>query len=388
MQNKKRKYGTEWKNVTVNEAEVDQMNQIFDRFIAKAPITISDQPLERLEESIQESLLIDPSKDRDQQIESAPLDQTQFVEKEFNYPGNNYPGNKVPSTATPVINTPVIITPVVEKKANTEFFTPNVNSPGYFMPNWIPDQILPTLSVSEQSVYLRLIRLTLGFNRLISDSVGVTRLAEKTNLTAKTIKTSMKALADRGLIRIHRDLSGDPTKGNKYEILIPKNIAVTGVINTPVTITPVIVTPIKRDDHDDPLKEQSSQAGASHHETTIKIYCELTTNKWTPRDDQAYAKVAQIGIEEIRRGIRSTLQRAPKRPKSFAYFVPEILSPSVPNPVNLEMLKKKYRQFIAEIREANIGGRLTLADLVGTLKDRLVQNGLPIDEDLINQALS
>jgi DNA-binding GntR family transcriptional regulator len=86
------------------------------------------------------------------------------------------------------------------------------------MPNWIQDELMPTLEIIEQIVLNRLIRLSLGFNRQITDSVGLTKLAEKCNITQTSLKKAIKSLENRGIIKVHRDLSGSSIGGNKYEM--------------------------------------------------------------------------------------------------------------------------------------------------------------------------
>ncbi|MGB7291574.1 MAG: hypothetical protein WBD99_05340 [Thermodesulfobacteriota bacterium] len=93
-------------------------------------------------------------------------------------------------------------------------------SKAYLMtPQFLFDEVLPTLSPYEQVLLIRLYRLSYGVKRRITDHVGKKSLADKCNMSIAMIKKVLKGLEGRGLIETIPDRSNDPTKGNRYRVL-------------------------------------------------------------------------------------------------------------------------------------------------------------------------
>jgi predicted transcriptional regulator len=67
------------------------------------------------------------------------------------------------------------------------------------LPNHLLDQILKTLDVYDQAVIVRIYRLSRGFGKDRAE-VGVTKLAEATNISEKQIKRCIARLISAGLI--------------------------------------------------------------------------------------------------------------------------------------------------------------------------------------------
>jgi hypothetical protein len=86
------------------------------------------------------------------------------------------------------------------------------------------DDFLPRLQPFEQLVYLRLYRLTVGFNRTTC-TVSHAKLAEKTRLSISTIKRTCSLLESNGYIRTRAVLGGSPSdRGCEFEMLEPAQL--------------------------------------------------------------------------------------------------------------------------------------------------------------------
>jgi hypothetical protein len=75
------------------------------------------------------------------------------------------------------------------------------------IPNHLLDQTLKTLDVYDQSVLLRIYRLSRGFGKDRAE-VGVGKLAEATNISEKQIKRCIARLISAGLISKAKTLDG------------------------------------------------------------------------------------------------------------------------------------------------------------------------------------
>jgi hypothetical protein len=70
---------------------------------------------------------------------------------------------------------------------------------GFF--NEMVDDLLPTLDANEQVLYVRLFRLSYGFNRNYC-TVSQSLLIERTGFSRNTVRTSLQSLAQKGWLRI------------------------------------------------------------------------------------------------------------------------------------------------------------------------------------------
>jgi DNA-binding Lrp family transcriptional regulator len=106
------------------------------------------------------------------------------------------------------------------------------------VPNEIFEDILPTLKTSEQSVLLRLYRLTWGFQK---DTCHVSKgkLAKACNLSPRQVVTCLQALEKRRFIRrVHVDLDNknQSDRGITFQMLLPQ--AARAKISPPANISP------------------------------------------------------------------------------------------------------------------------------------------------------
>lgn len=267
---------------------------------------------------------------------------------------------------------------------------------GYYqIPNYIDDELLPTLNSIEQIVYRRLYRLSYGFNRQTTDSVGLNKLAEKCNLGTTAIKKAIKSLEQRGHIQIHSDNSRDPKGGNKYTVLLKKGISLdatqlrrekTKSSNAPIT---------SHDDHDnDDLKRSSSSKEendeiflSQHYLETKQIYEEVTGNIFNKLDKETYKKIKHIQLPLIEQTIKIVKQRAESKPNSLNYFIKEILNLSDPRSKTRTQQKKQLEKIIKEVQSSYIGSKPSITDICESVKRRCANDGVIYDNDLFNKIL-
>jgi Bacteriophage replication protein O len=92
------------------------------------------------------------------------------------------------------------------------------------IPNEIFEDILPTLRTSEQSILLRLYRLTWGFQK-DTCHVSMGKLGKACNLSARQVTTCIQVLEKRRLIRrVHVDLDNknQHERGVTFQMLLPQ----------------------------------------------------------------------------------------------------------------------------------------------------------------------
>jgi Bacteriophage replication protein O len=92
------------------------------------------------------------------------------------------------------------------------------------IPNEIFEDILPTLRTSEQSILLRLYRLTWGFQK-DTCHVSMGKLGKACNLSARQVTTCVQVLEKRRLIRrVHVDLDNknQHERGVTFQMLLPQ----------------------------------------------------------------------------------------------------------------------------------------------------------------------
>jgi hypothetical protein len=98
--------------------------------------------------------------------------------------------------------------------------------------NEMVDDLLPTLDSNEQVLYIRLFRLSYGFNRNYC-TVSQSLLIERTGFSRNTVRTSLQSLAQKGWLRVadagnrvsttylvilpHDKLTRTPNSGAKYD---------------------------------------------------------------------------------------------------------------------------------------------------------------------------
>jgi hypothetical protein len=92
------------------------------------------------------------------------------------------------------------------------------------IPNQIFEDILPTLRTSEQSILLRLYRLTWGFQK-DTCHVSMGKLGKACNLSARQVTTCIQVLEKRRFIRrVHVDLDNrnQHERGVTFQMLLPQ----------------------------------------------------------------------------------------------------------------------------------------------------------------------
>jgi len=106
------------------------------------------------------------------------------------------------------------------------------------IPNEIFEDILPTLRTSEQSILLRLYRLTWGFQKDICH-VSMGKLGKACNLSSRQVTTCIQVLEKRRLIRrVHVDLDNknQHERGVTFQMLLPQ--AARAKTSAPANISP------------------------------------------------------------------------------------------------------------------------------------------------------
>jgi DNA-binding Lrp family transcriptional regulator len=148
------------------------------------------------------------------------------------------------------------------------------------IPNEIFEDILPTLRTSEQSILLRLYRLTWGFQK-DTCHVSMGKLGKACNLSARQVTTCVQVLEKRHLIRrIHVDLDNknQHERGVTFQMLLPQ--AARAKITAPANI--------------------SAAAKSSAGEETSDI--KRNTQKGNTQTQEAGVRVgSRFSIEECRR---------------------------------------------------------------------------------------
>ncbi|MFY9225524.1 MAG: hypothetical protein WAQ98_22800 [Blastocatellia bacterium] len=305
-----------------------------------------------------------------------------------NNPVIEAPGDSNPVTTSPSdTNTPILEHPVTQTPGHiiTRLF--DNREKGFFIPNWIEDELMPTLEISEQVVLRRIIRLTIGFHRSITDPVGSLKLAEKCNMSESGVKKAIRSLEQKRMIAVHRDFSGNRyTGGNKYEILFQNEQKTPGY-----EITPLASNSIKDDDHDDLKRQDHHQTVMSnisdHKKAVMMTYQEITGNLWSKADHTNYEKIKHIPIEKIEVALRLANDRATNRPNSFAFFIKEILGSVNVKPQSRATRKKVMQKIVERVRNASVGSNISPSEFVHKVKEACLREDAAFDNDLFNEVI-
>jgi DNA-binding Lrp family transcriptional regulator len=106
------------------------------------------------------------------------------------------------------------------------------------IPNEVFEEVLPTLKTSEQSILLRLYRLSWGFQKDMCH-VSMGKLAKYCNLSPRQVTTCIQTLEKRRFIeRLHVDLNNknQQERGVTFKMLLPQ--AARAKIAAPANISP------------------------------------------------------------------------------------------------------------------------------------------------------
>jgi hypothetical protein len=124
------------------------------------------------------------------------------------------------------------------------------------IPNEIFEDILPTLRTSEQSILLRLYRLTWGFQK-DTCHVSMGKLGKSCNLSARQVTTCVHVLEKRRLIRrVHVDLDNKKQheRGVTFQMLLPQ--AARAKVAAPVNISVAAITSAGEETSDNKVNTQ------------------------------------------------------------------------------------------------------------------------------------
>jgi hypothetical protein len=106
---------------------------------------------------------------------------------------------------------------------------------GFF--NEMVDDLLPMLDSNEQVLYIRLFRLSYGFNRNYC-TVSQSLLIERTGFSRNTVRTSLQSLARKGWIGI---VAAGNRVSTTYRVVLPRERPTgpsqSGVIDDPQNLT-------------------------------------------------------------------------------------------------------------------------------------------------------
>jgi hypothetical protein len=338
-----------------------------------------------INEALRKVIPPSPSKERTEQSDSSPsaivkpLDREQTPEKKL----------EKQSTAR-LLHSPVATELGHEDSAIIEpshditqlLYNPATTYPSrtYLVtPHFLLDQVFPTLNAYEQSLLLRLYRLSYGFRRNVTDSVGKKTLADKCNMSIGMVKKVLKSLDKRGLIKTIPDKSNNPTKGNKYRVLprFSDNPVILGLSHniTQSQHDPIILNTID----DDKIKK--------HHLKNVKeLYETLTGNKWNKKDDDSYLKIEGLNLEIIDTALRVSNQRAKSHPNSFEFFVKQIQRLANPSEEERKKLKRALGELVNVTRQVRVGGEHKIS-LQEDVKRRCEKEGVFFDEELYQEIL-
>ncbi len=247
------------------------------------------------------------------------------------------------------------------------------------IPYIIMDSLLSTLSPAESLIYLRLYRLSYGFNHETC-TASIWKLGRAVNLSERTTHRAVYLLEQRGLIRRTGHVFGRKGGGLIFQVNLPP-------------IGPSLVTS-KPNWADDLLKESWSDSQEEenpslppdpHLEEVIAAYELETNNRWRSSDIAAYEKVKHVPTEKIIQAIIAAKARAASRPNSFSYFIKEILHQANPSAQSRISCKHALKRIIDRIRFLHIGAhKYTAIDFIEDVKITCSREGILFDNDLFN----
>jgi DNA-binding Lrp family transcriptional regulator len=250
------------------------------------------------------------------------------------------------------------------------------------IPYLILDALIPTLSPSESLVYLRLYRLTYGFNRETC-TASIWKLGRAVNLSERTTHRAIYLLEQRGLIRRKGHVFGPRGGGLIFQVncppIMPSQIASKCVLPE---------TEIGNSFFDFHEQTNPSLPPDPHLGEVIAAYERETNNRWRSSDATAYEKVKHVPIEKINQAIIAAKARAASRPNSFSYFIKEILDQA--NPTSQSRITRKHalKKILDRIRFLHIGAHnYTTIDFIEDVKIACACEGVLFDNDLFNELM-
>lgn len=94
----------------------------------------------------------------------------------------------------------------------------------FLIDNKVSDILVSTLTPNQQSIYLKLYRLSYGTNKNITDLVGYRSLAKECNLSLKTSQRVINFLIKNKYIKRVDYVNTAQEKGSKYRVYSPSEI--------------------------------------------------------------------------------------------------------------------------------------------------------------------
>jgi DNA-binding Lrp family transcriptional regulator len=270
--------------------------------------------------------------------------------------------------STPVsVNTVSNLTPV----SNSKGYAAAKNSGYLKLANEILDSILPYLDPSEAVIFLRLYRLSAGFNQTCC-TVGIAALMRACNVSESTCRRALRRLTDIGLVRQLQVVNTRELKGTTYQID-------TGVKTGP-----------NKDSDDDFIHDNHHQNAklpdddSSHFQEIRALYGRITGNSWLESDTQAYRehRICQIPLGTVKAVMVAVKERSGSRINSFNYFVKEILGTN--DPMNRQQQKRALARIVKRVRELRVGANDSIVDFVDNVKRACTREGVVFDNDLFN----
>jgi len=265
---------------------------------------------------------------------------------------------------------------------------------GYLkVPNEILDQILPSLDPSEAVVFLRLYRLSVGFNERTC-TVGLTGLMRACSISESTCRRALRRLIELGFISQLEVVNTREVKGTTYQIETGVNLKPVPPSDRCQSETGVPLTPNK-DDSDD-LKHDShhhspvpADDDSPHLQEIKSAYAQLTGNAWLPSDTEAYTQnpIATVPVSRAIEIMQGVTQRCGGRINSFNYFVKEIVKG--PDPRNRQHQRRALAKIVKRVRDLRVGAHnYGIADFVFDVKEACAREGVRFDNDLFNSLSS
>jgi DNA-binding Lrp family transcriptional regulator len=188
------------------------------------------------------------------------------------------------------------------------------------IPNEIFEDILPTLRTSEQSILLRLYRLTWGFQK-DTCHVSMGKLGKACNLSARQVTTCVQVLEKRRIIRrVHVDLDNknQHERGVTFQMLLPQ--AARAKITAPANISAAAKTSAGEETSDN--KRNTQKGNTQTQGVGVRV-----GSKFTIEECRRYAQHLQSTGQGINNpgGYATTIHRTGEADA----LIEEFLNPTV-----------------------------------------------------------
>jgi hypothetical protein len=248
------------------------------------------------------------------------------------------------------------------------------------IPHIILDDLIPTLSPAESLIYLRLYRLSYGFNRETC-TASIWKLGRAVNLSQRATHRAIHLLEQRGLIKRAGHIFGRKGGGLLFQVNLPPVSASQSATRGNLS------EKLEGDSFfENPFIDGGLEIPDPQLETIKAAYERETNNPWRPSDAAAYEKVKHVPEDKIIQAIHSAKSRAASRPNRFAYFVKEILHQANPSSPSRVACKHALKKIVDRIRSLHVGAHhYTAIDFIEDVKTACAREGVKFDNDLFNE---